>query len=244
MKIFETNIWRSCFKAYELIKIERTTHKEFAELQHRVRNQRHTTPQKLEPMRKEDISFLNTNCKANKTDIDYDSLSLHIFYKNAEVNEQNLIALERLEQNTKMEIITARDSFAENCPISEKTKLGILTSLEQKNSRDTGQLCYKLKLSVSCRVAITTNINVKDGLVNGAMGTIRHFTKTNSGEIHIIWIDFDNVNVGKQLRKIHHGLYKNNPAVEQQWTPIFAICRHFQMGAKGKGIRKLYEVKE
>ena len=82
---------------------------------------------------------------------------------------------------------------------------------------------------------------MKDGLVNGAMGTIRHFTKTTAGEIHIIWIEFDNSNVGKDLRQHHQGLYRNNATIGKTWTPIFALCRHFQTGAMGKG-RKLYEI--
>ena len=112
----------------------------------------------------------------------------------------NKIALSYIEETQKMEIITAKDSFSENCPINEKTKLGILRALEVKDPKDTGQLCYQLKVSKCCRVAITTNINVKDGLVNGAMGTIRDFTKTERGEIHIIWVEFDNNNVGNNCK--------------------------------------------
>ena len=102
-------------------------------------------------MKIEDVEFLNSNCKADKTDPDYDPLALHIFYKNAEVREQNKIALSYIEETQKMEKITAKDSFSENCPINEKTKLGILRALEVKDPKDTGQLCYQLKVSKCCR---------------------------------------------------------------------------------------------
>ena len=68
---FETNIWKSCFKSYELDTIERTNHKDFAKLQHRIRNLRHVKSQKLEKVKPEDVQFLNNHCQANKNDPDW-----------------------------------------------------------------------------------------------------------------------------------------------------------------------------
>ena len=90
---FSENLWKQHVKSYELDTIMRTKHKEFAGLQHRIRNLRHTGKNKLEKMLPEDVNFLNTFCKADIESDDYDPLSLHIFYKNQEVTEHNAKAL-------------------------------------------------------------------------------------------------------------------------------------------------------
>ena len=74
---------------------------------------------------------------------------------------------------------------------------------------ESTQFMKTLSLKVNARVVLVFNVNTPDGLVNGAMGTIRDFTKTERGEIHIIWVEFDNNNVGEELRKCHSGALKS-----------------------------------
>ena len=45
---FSGNLWKNNVKAFELDIIMRTNHKEFAEMQHRLRNLRHGDKNKLE----------------------------------------------------------------------------------------------------------------------------------------------------------------------------------------------------
>jgi hypothetical protein len=219
----------------------RTEHRQFAEILHRLRNLRHQTDKngkitnKLEPMRPEDVEFLNDNCQAHMSDPDYDPLSLHIFYKNEQVNEQNRKALHHHEMNGyKLEDITAKDSFVDSTFVTESTRAKILLGLKHKWHIDTGQLHYSLQIGMNCRVSLTTNIDVQDGLVNGAMGTIKYFTKTGMGKFHIIWVEFDDKNIGLSLRRTSNGLYQNNKQLEKSWTPIVAIYKQFQTGAMGK----------
>ena len=104
---------------YELEEIMRTKNKEFAKILHRIRNIRHLKPQKsAENLSQSSYRQQNNNdhCQASKNDPDYDPLALHIFYKNAEVNEQNQFALDLIEQTHELEIITAKDSFDKQPP--------------------------------------------------------------------------------------------------------------------------------
>jgi hypothetical protein len=186
-------------------------------------------------MKPEDVEFLNNNCKAHMSDPDYDPLALHIFYKNKQVNEQNKKALDHLEKNgCTLEDITAKDSFVDSTFVTESTRAKILLGLKYKSHTDTGQLHYSLRVGNNCRVSLTTNINVEDGLVNGAMGTIKYCTKTTMGKFHIIWVEFDDMNIGLSLRRAYHGLYQNNKQLQKSWTPIVAIYKQFQTGAMGK----------
>ena len=46
-------------------------------------------------------------------------------------------------------------------------------------------------------VAFVNEVSVPDGLVNGAMGIVKHFTRVSSGNVHIIWVNFDNTYYSK-----------------------------------------------
>ena len=138
-------------------------------------------------MKPEDVHFFNENCKASTSDPDYNPFLLHIFYKNEQVDKHNNYVLNLLEnQNVEMEVIIAKDSFVDSTFVNDGTKAKILLGLKAKHKKDTAQLSYKIQLGKQCRISLTTNINVKDGLVNGAMGTVMNFTKTSSGHVHII----------------------------------------------------------
>ena len=54
------------------------------------------------------------------------------------------------------------------------------------------------------------------------------------GKFHIIWVQFDDKNIGSSLRRTQNGLYMNNKDLEKSWTPITAIYKQFQTGAMGK----------
>ena len=150
------------------------------------------------------------------------------------MTEQNIKALNILrERGHEIVTIIAKDSLVDNSFAKDKSKLSILQGLKTKNASETGQLWTKIELALSCRVALTTNISVPDGLVNGAMGTVQHFTRKENGQVHIIWIIFDNKQIGKDQRKTYGGLYRSNPSLDKSWTPIFAIYKEWQTGARG-----------
>ena len=185
-------------------------------------------------MEKEDVDFLNKNCKATKDNKDYDPLCLHIFWKNKEVSEQNQIATDMLVANgTVIEEIVAKDSIIDDTFLNEGSKINILRSLMEKSHIESGQLHYKLNLGINFRVSLTTNVCVKDGLVNGSMGVIRLFTKTSSGSLHIIWIEFDDKSVGNEIRRYFKGLYQRLPDINTTWTPIMAVSKQFNSGLRG-----------
>ena len=232
-------------KSYELTEIMRTKNKRYAEILHRLRNLRHLKDEngkitnKLQPIEPDDLKFLLDNCSASKSDPDYDPLALHVFYKNEQVREHNRIALDHLiEKGSTLVDITAKDSFVDSTFVTDSTKVSILQGLKNKPHTQTGQLHYHLRVGINCRVSLTTNINVEDGLVNGAMGTIKYCSKTTEKKTHIIWVKFDDKNIGSNQRRNNNGLYSKNNILQKSWTPITAICKQFQTGALGR--RKHY----
>ena len=79
-------------------------------------------------------------------------------------------------------------------------------------------------------VCITSvNIKTEDGLINGATCVLKkiQFLKRNNNIPSILWVLFDDKTIGRQWRVRYCNLYTED--IQQSWTPIFAVDRHFKM---------------
>ena len=63
----------------------------------------------------------------------------------------------------------------------------------------TGRLVKTLKIKIGARVMMTNNVDVTDGLTNGAMGMVTNIIK-NQSIFQAILVKFDNKNVGVSAR--------------------------------------------
>ncbi|XP_062581675.1 uncharacterized protein LOC134243443 [Saccostrea cucullata] len=126
---------------------------------------------------------------------------LHVYPTNEEVNEYNLKMLQT--SGEELIEISAEDYQKDNTT-------GKLTLREKPFMRTrTDGLSASLLFSVKARVMLTRNINVEDGLVNGAMGHISafHFGQAQQkNRVEGIKILFDSEDIGKlQGKKTPHG---------------------------------------
>ena len=67
-----------------------------------------------------------------------------------------------------------------------------------------------LKLAVGARVMLTANVDVSDGLVNGARGTVLEFVKNASNDVVKVLVSFDNPNVGRVAMRSNQSTEHNN----------------------------------
>ena len=184
------SLWVDNFQMLELTEVMRQRgDKAFSELLCRVRTDSCTS---------EDIETLKSRCIAND-DVNYPTQALHVYRLNSDVDSRNALMLDNLPPASAHYTIKASDSVA-----GQTTHIS-LSTLSDKRS-DTGGLHGTLKLAVGARVMLTTNVNVSDGLVNGARGVVVHIDTSPEGKVTKVLVDFDNDRVG--LKAIQSSPYR------------------------------------
>ena len=87
------------------------------------------------------------------------------------------------------------------------------------NPHKTGNLKKVRTVKINARVMMTTNIDVTDGLTNGAMGTVTSVViDQTTGKISVILVAFDSEHVAQETRYtgVYHSINQN--AVPIHWT--------------------------
>ena len=150
--------------------------------------------------------------------------AVHLFYTNKRKDEFNNICLNN--SNNERYIIKAIDVCLGNAP--EKNKTDVLSKIKKLPSQKTQGLPYEITAKINARYMITINIDVEDGITNGACGRLRHITwgqnKVGEKLILRVYIEFEDLNVGKMARnKMQNQMKKNN--INFRWTPIDYVTR-------------------
>ena len=124
-------------------------------------------------------------------------------------------------------IIVAQDSVigANSAELREK----ILRQVSYLSTKNMKQLARNLALAEGERTEIALNVRTDDSLTNGASNVIRlvqlYQPKKPSG---IIWVRFDDEDVGKKTRQENRRLYVQG--IQATWTPIKSITSQFAVG--------------
>ena len=75
-----------------------------------------------------------------------------------------------------------------------------------------------VSVATAAKYDLTTNIDVTDGLTNGAECVIQNidYRVENSNRQSIIWVPFPNCNIGRKQQRENMHLYKTN--ISKDWT--------------------------
>ena len=176
------NIWNDHFEIATLTQVVRQKDSTFAELLNRIR-----VHEKSTPMLRADIEILK-QCETGQ-----DLNVLHIFATNKQVCYYNSEKLNSICPNAIS--IEAQD-FERN------PKTG---RMERKNGhhKKVFNSCLKpsVNMGIQARIMLTKNIDVLDGLVNGAVGTVFQIVfDTDKYFPSVIHVEFDDDKIGQLQR--------------------------------------------
>ncbi|XP_073714001.1 uncharacterized protein [Misgurnus anguillicaudatus] len=214
------NLWENNFELAELTKVVRQQDASFAGMLNRLR-----VHKKSEDLTTTDIAVLK-KCETGERCND-----LHIFATNSEVDKYNI---ERLHECCPDAIsINAQDYIRNSKTGRMERKVGYHSTVFNSC------LSKCISLGVGARVMLKKNIDVADGLVNGAFGTVVHISESQKkGEDNddfpsAIHVEFDNPIVGKIQRcKKRYMPFPNSTVIEvqeDQVTNAGGIRRQFPL---------------
>ncbi|XP_044742323.1 uncharacterized protein LOC123304800, partial [Chrysoperla carnea] len=156
----------------------------------------------------------------NAQDVPQDAI--HLFATNAEVNSYNDFKLDQI--NTETCIVTATDRIKGS--LSEQAKANLLNAVKDLKTSQTGGLALSVKLKISAKYMICINVDVADGLTNGACCQLAHIDYGllgNGQRVPIkLWVKFADESIGSIARSKCINPRNSN------WVPIVQKVNSFQ----------------
>ena len=211
-----TNLWQTHFHLFELTEIMRQKDdKKFAEILNRVREGIHTDTD-LNDIRAraymENPLFLNGSIPC-------------LFTTNKEVNDHN----DKIYANASICVKTTIQAIDQIAGVLQNQEEKILKLIPEDPAKTMGLLKY-LRLVENAPAEICINIDIDDGLTNGAACSVKKldFRVPNSDRCSIIWALFESTKIGLKTRNKYRGLYAKD--IDRSWTPILEISRKFCVG--------------
>ena len=142
----------------------------------------------------DDINLINTRVVKPA---DVPVTAIRLFTTNKDVEEYNQI---RIHQHTgKSYLSESRDYISGNS--SDRSKFSIINSLKKKKTSEVNGIPHIIELKIGIKYMLTCNIDVQDGLVNGACGILKKIIfKPGTEEPYRVFIDFCDAQVGCDAR--------------------------------------------
>jgi hypothetical protein len=140
--------------------------------------------------------------------------AVRLFLRNASVKDYNNKAL----HNERTIEVIAEDIY---CGYKNNEQLvSMRTKLHKMTVTETNGLPYMLKVLLNKSYMITTNIDVVDGLANGAIGTLKCIElDEDDTTVKHLWLDFNNDKIGR-LMKLKCLPYVVSNKLNRRWVPI------------------------
>ena len=217
-----SNIWTTNFTLFELTEIMRQKDdREFAELLNRLREGKHS---------EDDVAILKQRLlKVTPQEDNYPMNMTHLFTTNASVDAHNN-ALYTISKTDKAQV-KAVDIVVGD--IADDLKQQMKNKIPEDPTKTMG-LYSLVSLATMAKYDLTTNIDVTDGLTNGAECMIENidYRVENSIRPSIIWVSFPHPEIGKKQRREYVHLYKRS--LNKKWTPVLEVTRQFRINKKSQ----------
>ena len=209
-----TNLWKEYFTIFELTEIMRQKDdQEWKDVLSRIQVCDHTSA---------DTELIMTRKISEAESLKMIDIP-HLLPTRDGIAEFNEAVLQRTPG--QITFVRAIDSPPSDI-ITSMQKL-ILAAAQNKDINSTGNLPYQLAVKEDVLYDLTANIDVEDGMVNGAECRVRYIEKNPANESFpkCIWVEFIDSIVGKNLCQSWNT--QNHSKIPGTWTPVFSIRRSF-----------------
>lgn len=177
------DLWKPLFKIVQLTEIMRQKDDvEFALLLNRIR-----VHLKGQPLSEQDLDLLQSVSSTETPKAV--STALHVFPTNSEVSKHNSKMMKQVCQRTVF--AKARDFFKNSVSGQLNERQEPFATRQGENLDDV------IELGLDARVMLIRNIDVEDGLVNGAFGTITAIERTPQDNVQAVYVKFDIEETGR-----------------------------------------------
>jgi hypothetical protein len=153
----------------------------------------------------------------SKSDVSYQTESLHVFKTNKDVDEYNCGHLRKL--TTRLFHIKAIDK-------KKDVDTGLIDVVISTKPSETGGLREVVSVAVGARIMLIVNIDVSDELANGICGSVVGIDSIDD-IVHAILVQFDSRRVG--IKAIAESQYR------QTYPTAVPIKRHDVKFYTGRG---------
>ena len=193
--------------------------KEFAQLLNRLREGKHS---------EDDITILKQRLLNVRPGQDnYPMTMAHLYTTNASVNDHN----NALYTPTKADKAQIKAVDIVVGDISDDLKKQMKNKIPDDTTKTMG-LYSLVSVATAAKYDLTANMDVSDGLTNGAECVIENIDLRveNSSRPSIIWVSFPHPDIGRNQRTENAHLYK--ATINRNWTRVLEVTRQFRVNKK------------
>ncbi|EDS27530.1 conserved hypothetical protein [Culex quinquefasciatus] len=164
-------------------------------------------------MNDDDIRLIKTR---EVKEIEVPDKAMRLYYANVDVeNYNNMKIAASKEAEITCNAVDKIKSRLNPKQIEKKMEL-----YKKKPTKDCGGYPYTLHLKKDIKYMLTANLDVSDGLVNGATGTLKQvICNPGSGKPTIVFLDFGAAKIGRKMRSEQAQMMERN-SINMKWTPI------------------------
>ena len=111
--------------------------------------------------------------------------------------------------------------------VSDELKNKVKEKIRDDPTKTMG--LHNVSIAVGAKYNLTTNVNVIDGMTNGAKCVIEKidYRVKDSTRPSVIWISFPKASIGQNHRNEFAHLFTKN--MDRTWAPILEITRQFKI---------------
>lgn len=198
-------LWRQ-IKYFPLLKVVRQSDVLFSSILTKIGNG--------DSLSAEELSIIESRFVKIEEIQDICSDGIRLFFRNIDVSSYNRASF---QSETTVEH-AATDTYVNYTDTTQRDHFR--EKVHKMSYNETGGLSYYLKLLLGKPYMITTNVNVVDGLANGAMGYLRFIEYQPDNTIHRLWLEFTDPRIGRALRLNYKVHIQENVELKNSWTPV------------------------